>query len=107
MILREFSSINILDKWLNKYDLQFTNMTNIIYKILLELDDISPQPKTAKLSANKFLTKLSITSAIGGFLLGYDTGVVSGALLLVDDRFNLGTFEHELVVTITIDAVFL
>ena len=40
----------------------------------------------------------------GGFLFGYDTGVVSGAMLLVDKEFSLTPFWHELIVGITIGA---
>ncbi|CBY18349.1 unnamed protein product [Oikopleura dioica] len=49
-----------------------------------------------------FLSKLSFFSSIGGLLFGYDTGVVSGALLLVTQEFNLSTIEQELIVTSTI-----
>ena len=32
---------------------------------------------------SKMLFRLSVLSSIGGFLFGYDTGVVSGAMILV------------------------
>ena len=38
----------------------------------------------------------------GGFLFGYDTGVVSGAMLLVDKEFFLTPLWHELIVGVTI-----
>ncbi|RJL21731.1 sugar porter family MFS transporter [Bailinhaonella thermotolerans] len=38
--------------------------------------------------------------ALGGFLFGYDTGVVSGALLFIKHDFHLGAFEQGLVVSI-------
>ncbi|KAH3757084.1 Metabolite transport protein CsbC [Pelomyxa schiedti] len=37
-------------------------------------------------------------SAIGGFLFGYDTGVVSGALLLISKQLSLSDFCQELFV---------
>lgn len=51
---------------------------------------------------NMFVIILAILSGIGGFLFGYDTGVVSGALLLLGEDFSLTTFQKELFVSITI-----
>lgn len=42
------------------------------------------------------------TVCIGGFLFGYDTGVVSGAMILIREDFHLSNAEHELVVSSTI-----
>lgn len=41
---------------------------------------------------------------LGGFLFGYDTGVVSGAMIKIDNKFNLTAFWHELIVSVTIGA---
>ena len=38
--------------------------------------------------------------ALGGFLFGFDTGVVSGALLYVRDDFDLNSFEQGSVVSV-------
>lgn len=51
-----------------------------------------------------FALKLTVTSALGGFLFGYDTGVISGALLLIKDDFNLTDYQNSVVVAITIAA---
>jgi hypothetical protein len=49
-----------------------------------------------------FLAKLVFTASIGGFLFGYDTGIVSGAQLYFKDDFADITPEQiELVVSIT------
>ncbi|KAG0728729.1 Proton myo-inositol cotransporter [Chionoecetes opilio] len=50
---------------------------------------------------------LTFLSAIGGFLFGYDTGVVSGAMLIIRDDFKLNTLWHELIVSATIGAAML
>ena len=47
---------------------------------------------------------LAVFAAIGGFLFGYDTGVVSGAMIQLRDKFNLNTLWQELVVSVTIGA---
>jgi len=48
------------------------------------------------------LLHLTIMAAIGGFLFGYDTGVVSGAMLLIKDDFDLTAAQQEIVVTSTV-----
>ena len=40
----------------------------------------------------------------GGFLFGYDTGVVSGAMIKVDSHFKLDPLWHEFIVSATIGA---
>ncbi|KAF2364015.1 Sugar/inositol transporter [Trinorchestia longiramus] len=47
---------------------------------------------------------LTLFSAIGGLLFGYDTGVVSGAMLLVRHDLSLTTLWHELIVSATVAA---
>ena len=47
---------------------------------------------------------LAVFAAIGGFLFGYDTGVISGAMIQLRVRFNLNTVWQELIVSVTIGA---
>ena len=39
-----------------------------------------------------FVTVIAAISALAGLLFGYDTGVISGAILFVQDDFHLTTF---------------
>jgi major inositol transporter-like SP family MFS transporter len=48
---------------------------------------------------NRFLAKLTVISTLGGLLFGYDTGVISGALLYMKDDLNLTTQSEAVVVT--------
>ena len=45
---------------------------------------------------------LTAFAAIGGFLFGYDTGVISGAMILIKEEFQLSYFWQELIVSATI-----
>jgi len=49
-----------------------------------------------------FVVLTSITVAIGGFLFGYDTAVISGAILFVRKQFVLGSVQTEIAVSIVL-----
>ena len=51
-----------------------------------------------------FIYVLAFFSALGGFLFGYDTGVVSGAMLLLKKEMSLNTLWQELLVSSTVGA---
>jgi len=48
---------------------------------------------------NRFLIKLTAISTLGGLLFGYDTGVISGALLYMKEDLLLTPFTEALVVS--------
>ncbi|MBP2169345.1 sugar porter (SP) family MFS transporter [Erwinia toletana] len=52
---------------------------------------------TSFLSADAFLLTATLVSAIAGFLYGYDTGIISGALLQISHDFALTSHAQELV----------
>jgi len=61
-------------------------------------------------SANRTPIKMFILTglaAMGGLLFGYDTGVVSGAMMLVKREIPLSTTWHEFIVSATIGSAFL
>lgn len=51
-----------------------------------------------------FIYMLAFFSALGGFLFGYDTGVVSGAMLLLKEEMHLNALWQELLVSSTVGA---
>jgi len=59
----------------------------------------SPQPTHTQPATSRFVTMISGISALAGLLFGYDTGVISGAILFVRKDFMLSTFEEEIVVS--------
>ena len=48
------------------------------------------------------VVKMVALSAISGFLFGYDTGIVSGAMVFVKDHFKLNDVWQEVIISITI-----
>ncbi len=56
-------------------------------------DDRSDDRQVARTVA-----RITVIAALGGFLFGYDTGVISGALLYITAQFHLGSFGQQAVV---------
>jgi len=48
---------------------------------------------------NKRILGIAIVAAIGGFLFGYDTGVIGGALLFIQKDLNLDKSQQQLAVS--------
>ena len=55
-------------------------------------------------SSQTFLYFLTFFAALGGLLFGYDTGVISGAMLPLKRLFDLNDIWRELIVSITVGA---
>ncbi|XP_049616200.1 proton myo-inositol cotransporter [Syngnathus scovelli] len=51
-----------------------------------------------------FVYVLSAFSALGGFLFGYDTGVISGAMLLLKRQMELSALWQEVLISSTVAA---
>jgi len=49
-----------------------------------------------------FVILAAVLAAVGGLLFGYDTGVISGALIFIRQRFALTVFRQELVVSVAL-----
>ncbi len=54
---------------------------------------------TTTRESGRFLTKLTVIATLGGLLFGYDTGVISGALLYMKDDLALSSFGEATVVS--------
>lgn len=67
-------------------------------------NDVSTSTDQIQLTTPCFVYTLAFFSALGGFLFGYDTGVVSGAMLLLKREMNLSSLWQELLVSITVGA---
>lgn len=50
-------------------------------------------------SKSRFVYVAAVFAALGGLLFGYDTGVISGALIFIERAFGLSTMAQELVVS--------
>ncbi|XP_039010763.1 inositol transporter 1-like isoform X1 [Hibiscus syriacus] len=66
--------------------------------------DLFPQRRMSYFG-NLYVLRLTVIAGIGGFLFGYDTGVISGALLYIKDDFevvNQSSFLQETIVSMAL-----
>ncbi len=56
-------------------------------------------PGEARLHGTRFVFIAALFAALGGLLFGYDTGVISGALIFIKREFGLTTASEEIVVS--------
>lgn len=72
---------------------------------------LSPQEDTPLLKAvsgnTMYIYVVSILGALGGFLFGYDTGIISGTMLFVRDVFDLNEWWQEAIVSSTLFTAFI
>lgn len=66
--------------------------------------DIESRPLLGKSDSKCFVIFLTCMAAMGGLLFGYDTGIVSGSMLLIKDDFKLSSVWQEAIVSATIGA---
>lgn len=60
------------------------------------------QAPAAEAKETGFVFAAAGFAALGGLLFGYDTGVISGALIFIRTQFALTTFQQELVVSVVL-----
>jgi hypothetical protein len=57
-----------------------------------------PAPSRTHHRVSSFVIIVSAITAIGGLLFGYDTGVISGAILFIKENFRLNSAMQEFTV---------
>src|SRR5688572_21803994 len=59
---------------------------------------VTPSPAArAPAAGRRFVILAAAVAALGGLLFGYDTGVISGALLFIQPQFGLSAGWEEIV----------
>jgi MFS transporter, SP family, galactose:H+ symporter len=64
--------------------------------------DRAPELQQAPVKSSAFVYFAAGFAALGGLLFGYDTGVISGAVIFIKNEFALSTFPQELVVSMVL-----
>jgi sugar porter (SP) family MFS transporter len=61
--------------------------------------DLATLLAKAPVASQRYVYIAAIFAAVGGLLFGYDTGVISGALIFIKQSFGLSIFQQELAVS--------
>jgi sugar porter (SP) family MFS transporter len=64
--------------------------------------DSSSPAEQLPAAGGRFVYVAASFAALGGLLFGYDTGVISGAVIFIKKEFGLSTFPQELVVSMVL-----
>jgi len=67
--------------------------------MLSRLQEKGQMGNKAKSEVNGFVYFAVAVAALGGLLFGYDTGVISGAILFIKNQFSLSATMEEIVVS--------
>ena len=59
-------------------------------------------PCSTKTRQWRYVNGIVATSSLGSFLWGYNFSVIAGAMLLIDDHFNLSVLWHEAIVSVLV-----
>jgi MFS transporter, SP family, major inositol transporter len=71
------------------------------------VEEAAPPSSDRRSKATLYITLIAAVAALGGLLFGFDTGVISGAMLFIVPEFHLGPAEQGLVVSaVTFGALF-
>ena len=63
---------------------------------------VTSPARAREASGTAFVYVAAVFAALGGLLFGYDTGVISGAVIFIKKDFALSTFPQELVVSVVL-----
>ncbi len=71
------------------------------FQTLINGEHLMEESHSANLprKGSRFVYVVAVLSALGGLLFGYDTGVISGAILFIQNQFSLDPFSKSLVVS--------
>src|ERR1700693_4920932 len=61
--------------------------------------EAAESPSARQAESTRFVYIAALFAALGGLLFGYDTGVISGALIFIKREFGLTTAAEEIVVS--------
>ena len=89
-------SCNLARKRVSRTGLVLNYSTTMTSHTMPDGDGATEPSATSNLG---FVMLLTIFAGIGGFLFGYDTGVVSGAILLIQEEFDLSDTMQEIVIS--------
>jgi sugar porter (SP) family MFS transporter len=67
-------------------------------KAVVDVDNSSAHAQVVTETVNRFVIVAAGVAALGGFLFGFDTGIISGALLFIREEFGLSAGIQQVVV---------
>ena len=76
-----------------------SDQSNVVDMANAKPESVSPPPPPP---LTTFIKVLTFFASIGGFLFGYDGGIMSGAMILLKMEYNLSTAWQELIVSSSI-----